>query len=85
MTACRLGQGHPKDLANDEHTINNNQMQTKTVLDKVTRQTLPTTADPAKDSMLANDGDTHENKIPTFLCSGDGNLASNEVQASSGK
>ena len=44
--ACCLGQGHPKDLANDEHTINNNQMQTKTVFGEVTRQTLPTTACP---------------------------------------
>ena len=35
--------------------------------------------------LLANDEHTHENTIPTFLCSGDGNLASNEVQASSGK
>ena len=42
--ACCLGQGHPKDLANDELTINNNQMQTKTVFGEVTGQTLPTTA-----------------------------------------
>ena len=34
--------------------------------------------------VFANDEHTHEN-IPTFLCSGDGHLASNEVQASSGK
>ena len=34
--------------------------------------------------LLANDEHTHENKIPTFLCSGDGNLASNEGQASLG-
>ena len=44
--ACCLGQGHPKDLANDEHTINNNQMQTKAVFEEVTRQTLPRTACP---------------------------------------
>ena len=36
--------GSSKDLANDALTINNNQMQTKTVFGEVTRQTLPTTA-----------------------------------------
>ena len=45
LWACCLGQGHPKDLANDEHTINNNQ-QTKAVFEEVTRQTLPRTACP---------------------------------------
>lgn len=34
---------------------------------------------------LANDKRTHENKISTFLFSGDGNLTSNEVQVNSDK
>ena len=43
LLACCLGQGHPKDLANDEHRINNNQMQTKTVFGRVCSSSLRTT------------------------------------------
>ena len=90
--ACCLGQGHPKDLSNDEVTIKKQPNANKDCLWGAH------SADLAHDGMLwacclwqglfrllANDEHTDENTIPTFLCSGDGNLASNEVQASSGK